>query len=463
VNQPAHTAPLRRGLLLAFSLPAIMQGFMHAPEYMVQGIYAKYAGLPLAAMAGALLAIRVFDGITYPLIGFLSDYTFRRSGTRKPWVLAGTVLTALGLWFLYRPPAGVGVLYFGAWMMTAYFGWKLTEIPYSAWSFELSGDYTQRSRIQTWRAIGMLAGSFVFYIVPYAAKALRLTDSTELNLQSLGLTAIVVALLMPLLNLYSLLRVPDGEIAPVAAGRQPRESLGNLLRAVFRNGPLMVLLAAFVPITAFGGMSSGVVYLYFDAYMKLGDKLPAVMLTALLATLLGLPFWGWACTRFNRHRVWALSSATGAAAYTGMLLAPTGPAGLLPLLLLFPLGTLCALSAAIAVPSLLGDSADYGRWKFGEERAGVYSALYAFLVKSLGGVSAAAGLAVIGWFGFDATTAKQTASGAFGMKLVAIGLPALGLALGAAIAWFFPIDRKRQARIRAELQARDAAGAKAGS
>ena len=114
------------------------------------------------------------------------------------------------------------------------------------------------------------------------------------------------------------------------------------------------------------------------------------------------------------------------------------------------------LSLFIAVPALLGDTADYGRWKFGEDHAGIYSAMHAFLVKSLGGVSSAAGLALVGWFGFEPKAVAQSAHGALGMQLVAVGLPALGLAAGAAIAWFFPIDRARHAQIRAELQLRDA-------
>ncbi|MGH8506048.1 MAG: MFS transporter, partial [Stenotrophobium sp.] len=67
--------PLRRSMLFAFALPGVMQGFMHAPEAQVQGIYARYAGLPLVALATALLLTRLLDGITYPLIGYLTDRT----------------------------------------------------------------------------------------------------------------------------------------------------------------------------------------------------------------------------------------------------------------------------------------------------------------------------------------------------------------------------------------------------
>src|SRR5439155_15833656 len=93
-----NRSSLSRRTLFAFALPGLMVGFMHAPETIVQGIYAKYAGLTLSALAGALILTRLFDAIPYPLIGYLSDLTARRTGTRKPWLVAGTIVTVVSLW-----------------------------------------------------------------------------------------------------------------------------------------------------------------------------------------------------------------------------------------------------------------------------------------------------------------------------------------------------------------------------
>ncbi len=213
---------LSRRLLLAFSLPAVMQGLMHAPEFQVQGIYAKYTGLSLTALAGAVLLTRMFDAVTYPLIGHWSDASFRRSGSRKPWIAAGTMVTVCGIWFLFRPPQGPSIIYYTVWAMVSYVGWKLTEIPYAAWSLGLTRDYVQRTRVQVWRAMAVMFGALVFFVVPFAAKALGFTDSTELNLQTLSLTAVLVLVCVPLINLYALARVPNGEAAAARTeGRQP--------------------------------------------------------------------------------------------------------------------------------------------------------------------------------------------------------------------------------------------------
>ncbi|RYD45621.1 MAG: hypothetical protein EOP63_00710 [Sphingomonadales bacterium] len=123
------------GTILLFALPALLVGFMHGPEQQIQGIYAKYAGLALSALAAATLLTRAFDAITYPLIGYLSDLTYARTGTRKPWVAGGALFSAFGVWFLYRPPADAGIVYYGVWTAVTYLGWKVAEIPYQAWSY----------------------------------------------------------------------------------------------------------------------------------------------------------------------------------------------------------------------------------------------------------------------------------------------------------------------------------------
>lgn len=125
-----------------FILPALALAFMHGPEMQMQGIYAKHAGLTLAALAGATLLTRAFDAITYPVIGYLSDLSYARMGTRKPWVVGGALLSALGVWFLYRPPADVGIGYYVAWTGVTYLGWKTAEIPYQACAVEGGVRYT---------------------------------------------------------------------------------------------------------------------------------------------------------------------------------------------------------------------------------------------------------------------------------------------------------------------------------
>jgi GPH family glycoside/pentoside/hexuronide:cation symporter len=454
---------LSRGLLLAFSLPAVMQGFMHAPENLLQGIYAKHAGLSLESLAMAMLLTRLFDAVTYPLIGHLSDLTAKRSGSRKGWIAAGSIVTAIGLWFLYRPPAEVGTAYFMTWFMVVYLGWKLTEIPYSAWGLMLSTDYVQRSRVQLWRGMATLAGTFAFYVVPYVAKARGYSDTTELNFANLGLVAIVVAIGVPVLNGWSLYRVPKGEL-PVVAER-PRLSLRERAaltwESIAGNRPLLHFLGAFTPLMFLIGLSTGASFLFLDSYLGLSTQLPGLLLLLAPSTLLSIPFWGWLAMRFERHRVLAIAVGLYALFQLGMAFVPRGEAGLVPVGILCSLFTFCVGSCFVIPMAILGDIVDFGRLRFGEDRSGIYASFLAFVVKSLGGVGAGLGLAVLGWFGFDASASEQSPMAVFGIKLIYVWLSAGGAAFAALLLWSFPITRARHEQIRAELALRDAAASAA--
>ncbi|HEY1076138.1 MAG TPA: MFS transporter [Fontimonas sp.] len=448
---------MKRSMLFAFALPAIMLGFTHAPEASVQGIYAKHTGLSLSALAAAYLVSRLFDAITYPLIGHLSDLSYRRSGTRKPWMIVGTLAMVVGLWFLYRPPADVSIVYYTAFFTLTYLGWKLTEIPYIAWSFNLSGDYVQRARVQLWRSMAMVLGGMVFFVVPYAAKALGLTQTTELNLDTLAITAIVIAVGVPLLNAYALATVPDG-----AAPLPSRQTLGvgdwrGMVRAVTQSRAMLQLMAAYVPVTFLAGMAVGVNYLFIDRYLGLSEQLSMIMLVSAPCALLGLPFWGWLFLKFERHRVLAVSLVLSALAYGCIGFAPVGGGGFWLVIVMNALATFGLMGLPIAAPAMTGDVADDERLRTGEDRGGLYSGMLAFTAKSLAGLAGATGLMLLDVLGFDAKAAVQSGEGAFAIRLIGAWLPALGIAVGVGLIWNFPIDRARQEATLAALKAREAA------
>ena len=107
MNAVQHSEALRRRTLIAFTLPTLILGVMHGPEGQIQAIYAKHAGIALGTLAWATLLTRMFDAITYPLIGYLSDLSYARRGTRKDWLVAGAAVSVIGFWQLLRPPSQV--------------------------------------------------------------------------------------------------------------------------------------------------------------------------------------------------------------------------------------------------------------------------------------------------------------------------------------------------------------------
>lgn len=443
---PTASIPgLSRGLLFVFALPGILQAFMLAPSASIlQGVYAKESGITLITLGSAVLVVRLFDLVSDLLIGFLSDRSAQRGVSRKLWIAAGTLVTAIGLWFLFRPPPQVSVGYYGFWFLMANIGWSLVEIPYRSWSIEFSAVPAERTRIVTWIAVASILGGLLFYAVAPAGHALGLLDSAEINLQTLGLTAVIVTLLLPFLTLYTLLRVPDSKTpqAPIPAADIPKESLALVLKSVIGNAPLMRLLFCLTVYYLMTGMSQGVSLLYLTNYLGLSSSVNIVFALAVPLSMLGVPLWGMLIARYDRQRVWAAAMAMAGIFYGSMGLLPPQPSVLL-LGALFGASTFFSLSALVAAPVIMGDIIDHGRHKFGVERAGLYLSLKAQIVKGAGAVAAGAGLIILGWAGFDASKsgAELTPQAVSTLKWVVGWGPLLGMMGTAALMWFMPISR----------------------
>src|SRR5690606_29325338 len=107
--------------LLAYALPAaafaipIIPVSLHLP-----GFYADDMGLGLAATGTALLIARIFDIISDPLAGIVSDRLNLPWGRRKPWVVLGAIAAGLALYQLFSPPAGASVNYLLTWAVVLY-------------------------------------------------------------------------------------------------------------------------------------------------------------------------------------------------------------------------------------------------------------------------------------------------------------------------------------------------------
>lgn len=422
---------------------------VHGPGAVLPALFAKEAGLSLVIIGSIMVALRILDVVIDPLIGYWSDRTSSRFGRRKPWIAVGSVVVCIGALLAFNPSANTGYWYFGFSIFLLVFGWSLVETPYAAWLNELTGDYHGRSRMATQRVVAGYAGNAMFLALPLSGLFATTAMTPQVTAAGAWLVIGLFAVLLP----PALLMLRDAGANSI----EQQSRLRDVLRSV-RGNPAFWRYAA---VQGFSGLSSGIVsglfFIWLDSYLQLGSKYSHVMLPVMLCGLIGAIFWLRATMSIDKHRVVSACVMVTAATNLAMLFISPGDWALTALIVSFAVSSFAGAGSSAAQTSLLADTVDYGTLKTGMDHAGNYFAAATFINKIAMSVGTGLGLVISGLFGYTVSGPNdRMAMNGFFMAIVFIPC-ALNL-LAAWIAWGFPIDRQRQREIRAELDARAAAG-----
>ncbi|MCM2310854.1 MAG: MFS transporter [Steroidobacteraceae bacterium] len=429
-------------LLIAFGLVNLPLSMLMSPTAAVlPNFYLDYSAVTLAGLATATLVARLFDGLTDPLIGLLSD----RSGRRKPWMIAGACLVAAGAWFLYNPSRDAGVGHLLAWYLVVTLGWTLLEIPHTAMAAELSRDYHERSRIAFWRQLLGFAGGVLFMASPLLLQ----TGSTKFTPDVMRVIAVFIIVGVPAAVLLLCRTVPE----PVRRVRAQRIRPADLYRALLETPPLRYFLATQVLFGLATGAVASLFVIYASRYLGLADKVPHIALPMTLAMALGMPLWLQVMKRVEKHRAWSGAAVGMICALAAVPALEPGPGALRPMIVIMAcFGFFLGLSS-IALPSLLADIVDYDAWRNRQERAAIFFSFQSIVTKLNQGVGGAIALAIPAAFGFD-PQAPITPAAALGLKVAFVAWPGLLLVPMLVLAWRYPLGRRQHGILARRLATR---------
>lgn len=434
-----HARPHPWYRLLAYAAPALPLAVLLLPTYIFLPAHYASIGLPLGTISLVLLLARLWDGVTDPLAGLLSDRTHSRYGRRKPWIAAGLPLTCLSLWFLLVPPVGAGPAHLLGWSMALYLGWTLMVVPLTAWGAELSGDYHQRTRINGFREAAGVLGTLVALVLPFAAGVGAAGQEGE----ALRLLALLLLVMLPIATLAALAFVPD------RAMQTPPKARPGSWRLILANGPFRRLLLAYV----INGMANGLpaqLFLFFVQHrLGDGDRAGLLLLCYFASGLLAVPLWLGLSKYFGKDRVWRWAMLWNIGWFLPVFWLGPGDSGLF---LLVCVMTGLSLGADLILPSAMqADVVDLDTAQGGGERTGLFFAFWGLATK-LATALAALGLGAAALFGFDPGLAQNDANALAGLTLLYAGLPIALKLVAIALLWRWPLDRAAQSALRERIE-----------
>ena len=440
------TQPASLGVLLLYAMPSLMTSVAALPMALfIPAFYADELGLPLAAVGGAIAVSRLLDVVTDPLIGGLSDRLRSRWGRRKPWMLLGTPLFMLGVWQVFVPPADATVTHLLLWSALLYFGFTMIDLPHKAWGAELSSNYDQRSRITGVREALSTLGQ-VAILVLLVVLGLRGIEAADAQLKGL---AWLVILGTPVLVMLALWRVPEGQPERFP---HPRRSLIASLRIVARN-PAFGRMLGCVLLFVSGIAIQGTLHRLVLADV-MGDEsvFAPMLLIENVATLAAVPVWLWISIRIGKHR--ALIAAALWLALWSLPLVFLRAGDTTWLMALIAIRGSSFASVLFLSNSMAADVIDVDTLESGEQRSGLYFAVWGMAIKLSLALGVLLGTLLPSALGYDPSSAL-TSPNVEAWLMVVYGLvPAVMMAAGALFLIGFPIDRERHDAVREQLERR---------
>ena len=439
----SDTREISRGKLIAYAAPALPVGMLALPFYvLVPSFYTETIGLDIALVGTILFFVRVLDVISDPLMGVFADRIHPRMGKRRFLVAFGTPFIMLGAWMTFAPPDKASGFYLALWASVLSLATTIVQVPYAAWGAELSRSYEGRNRIVAWREGFTVTGTLIALCMPALLPAMGISDPAGI-LRGL---ALLIVILLPLCILLCL-RAPEPADRSVA-----RLSLRDSFAAIIANRPFLRLVVAFL-INGFANGLPATLFIFFvNERLQAPDAVGPLLILYFICGIAGVPFWFWLGRFMPKHRVWCFGMLLAMAAFA---FAPfLGPGEVTAFAFVCVLTGL-ALGADVVMPaSLQADVIDVDTARSGDERAGLYLALWGLATKL--SLAAAVGVAfpALALFGFDPAQKIMTPRGLDALAFLYAGLPVIVKAFAIWAMWRFPIDRETQNDLRLRIEAR---------
>jgi Na+/melibiose symporter-like transporter len=434
--------------MAGFAFPATpLAGFLQSKYILLMPLYAITMGLDVKAIAGIFFTTKMFDVVTDPVFGILSDKYRTPWGRRRPWLAVGTLILMLAIYMLFIPGEQVGPSYLFGWLLVVYVGWTLTTVSHTAWALELSADYDQRTDITGWLQVAAMIGMMLVALLPAAMEQFGSPTHAD-KVAAVGWLLIV---LLPVAVFICLRSLPE-PVAPPTAHIGFRRALA----IIAGNWALLRLLAANAAITAAYAVVQSLFVFFVTYTLLLGDRTGFTLFFLMVGGMVFIPVWVKLAQRFSKHVTMQLAVLYGMIVPALLFFLPPGQLWLTAIAFLF-VGAIT--SAHELLPrTMMADVCDHDQAESGTERMGLYYSLLQLSSKLAAGLMASAIYIGLAWFGFDPDAGGENSQATIdNIRYLIVFTPIIAYLFVLLLMWKYPIDRDRQKELRRIIDERSGA------
>ncbi len=449
------------GMLANQMFPAILGIFM---VVLVQDL-----GFP-GWMWGLIFFVpRVFDALTDPIMGFISDNTKSKWGRRRQYVFVGAIIMGISyvmMWQLYKDnTVNYNFTYFMAWSFVFYFGLTIFSVPYVAMGYEMSDDFHERTNIM---AVAQWIGQWAWVIAPWFWVIIYDPEwfaSPEAATRELAIwVGVICAILamVPAIFIKSESTVDrDYESLSLSNSMSSLVKIAKSFVEAFKIKAFRQLcIATFFIFNAFNTVAAFsffiIVYYLFNGDAGAAGIWPTLFgcVGALATTFIVIPIITRLSKVWGKKKTFLISQGVSIIGYL-MFLVLFVPGKPYLFLIALPFFSFGIGGLFTLMMSMTADVIDLDELNTGKRREGIFGAIYWWMVKF--GFAIAGGLSgiILSVVGFDAANAAADQVDAItGLRYVFTGLPIFGTLIAIFVMRDYEISEERANEVRVALDAR---------
>lgn len=434
--------------------------------------YNQVLGLPGTLAGAALFIALLFDAVTDPLAGSLSDNWKSKLGRRHPFMYISAVPLALAFLGLFSPPQELSEFSLFLWLtlfaVLTRGAMTLYHVPHLALGAEMTEDYHERTTIVAFRqffgTFGGAAASVIGFGYFFYDDRLDITQYTPY--------ALTLGALMVITIWYSAWgtekEIPYLTVPPPKPKRNVIVQLVDELQEAFQNRSFRWLFMGVLIVFVMAGVNNSLdLYMLQYFWEFKGNQMMFLQIASVIGLILGVFF----TARLHKHTNKRFGLILGTAAWAVFQVLPV----VLRLLELFPDNSTTALfvtlllmkfiqgfllqQAFVSFGSMMADVADEHEHNFGVRQEGIFFGAISFSGKATSGFGT-----FIGGIGLDIIQWPRGPLIKTAADIPPETLIHLGLLYGPIVAAFsivsvwcyshYGLTRERHARILQELQKR---------
>lgn len=419
--------------------------------YMLSASYILYyyqdiLGVQAYIMGIILLAARVFDAFNDPIMGVLVAKTRTRWGKFRPWLLVGTILNAVILYFMFAAPPALDDAGMVAYAAVFYVLWGVTytmmDIPYWSMIPAFTEGGKEREGLSTLARSCAGVGSALITIltmkcVPAMGKIGQVAETSAKEVERLGFQrfALVIAVLFVVFITICCWNIKEKSTVNVEA-----PSVGQMFKTLLQNDQAMTVVITIVLVNCaiyitsnlviyffkydFGGTDWNNSYVLFNTFGGAIQILSMMILYPLVRKI------------FSTTKVFFLSFISAIAGYlTLLLLAFVNMSSVF--LLFIPGFFIFAAHGLLTVLTtvFLANTVDYGELKNKRRDESVIFSMQTFVVKLASGVAALIASICLSVFKLsddtEAAVTNVAGSSVVGLRMTMTVIPIVGLIVAA--------------------------------